>query len=297
VDVTWVLPTALSTQVDQIKRSLTSLTDVAEATAKKNAAQFEKAVKESGTRNLTQAINDGTIFNWIQETHDNENTRKSYYYSFNVVVKHKLIPNITREAKKALETKLQQATDNIKLQQILAVVDGTQTTQMFSEIMNEASQKFDRVSEEIVLLKLYDEFTLRQDYEALAIRFHQPGRARWRSTTNYYVVPTGELVMNNLKKVKKKTDTFSGKVSESLKRLLVEYASKRGLEDGDLLFQSKPSRLFQNIGTSVNKLRHAKVTEMLQDDKLTQEQKRDLAIRMNHSIVTQFIYRRAAAQR
>lgn len=150
VDVTWVLPTALSTQVDQIKRSLESLTDVAEATAKKNAAQFEKAVKESGTRNLTQAINDGTIFNWIQETHDNENTRKSYYYSFNVVVKHKLIPNITREAKKALETKLQQATDNIKLQQILAVVDGTQTTQMFSEIMNEASQKFDRVSEEIV---------------------------------------------------------------------------------------------------------------------------------------------------
>jgi hypothetical protein len=297
VDVTWVLPTALSTQVDQIKRSLESLTDVAEATAKKNAAQFEKAVKESGTRNLTQAINDGTIFNWIQETHDNENTRKSYYYSFNVVVKHKLIPNITREAKKALETKLQQATDNIKLQQILAVVDGTQTTQMFSEIMNEASQKFDRVSEEIVLLKLYDEFTLRQDYEALAIRFHQPGRARWRSTTNYYVVPTGELVMNNLKKVKKKTDTFSGKVSESLKSLLVEYASKRGLEDGDLLFQSKPSRLFQNIGTSVNKLRHAKVTEMLQDDKLTQEQKRDLAIRMNHSIVTQFIYRRAAAQR
>jgi hypothetical protein len=295
VDVTWVLPTALSTQVDQIKRSLTSLTDVAEATAKKNAAQFEKAVKESGTRNLTQAINDGTIFNWIQETHDNENTRKSYYYSFNVVVKHKLIPNITREAKKALETKLQQATDNIKLQQILAVVDGTQTTQMFSEIMNEASQKFDRVSEEMVLLKLYDEFTLRQDYEALAIRFHQPGRARWRSTTNYYVVPTGELVMNNLKKVKKKTDTFSGKVSESLKRLLVEYASKRGLEDGDLLFQSKPSRLFQNIGTSVNKLRHAKVTEMLQDDKLTQEQKRDLAIRMNHSIVTQFIYRRVAA--
>jgi hypothetical protein len=103
--------------------------------------------------------------------------------------------------------------------------------------------------------------------------------------------------MNNLKKVKKKTDTFSGKVSESLKSLLVEYASKRGLEDGDLLFQSKPSRLFQNIGTSVNKLRHAKVTEMLQDDKLTQEQKRDLAIRMNHSIVTQFIYRRAAAQR
>jgi hypothetical protein len=254
-------------------------------------------VKESGTRNLTQAINDGTIFNWIQETHDNENTRKSYYYSFSVVVKHKLIPNITREAKKALETKLQQATDNIKLQQILAVVDGTQTTQMFSEIMNEASQKFDRVSEEMVLLKLYDEFTLRQDYEALAIRFHQPGRARWRSTTNYYVVPTGELVMNNLKKVKKKTDTFSGKVSESLKSLLVEYASKRGLEDGDLLFQSKPSRLFQNIGTSVNKLRHAKVTEMLQDDKLTQEQKRDLAIRMNHSIVTQFIYRRAAAQR
>ena len=297
MDVTWVLPTALSTQVDQIKRSLTSLKDVAEATAKKNAAQFEKAVKESGTRNLTQAINDGTIFNWIQETHDNENTRKSYYYSFSVVVKHKLIPNITREAKKALETKLQQATDNIKLQQILAVVDGTQTTQMFSEIMNEATQKFDRVSEEMVLLKLYDEFTLRQDYEALAIRFHQPGRARWRSTTNYYVVPTGELVMNNLKKVKKKTDTFSGKVSESLKSLLVEYASKRGLEDGDLLFQSKPSRLFQNIGTSVNKLRHAKVTEMLQDDKLTQEQKRDLAIRMNHSIVTQFIYRRAAAQR
>jgi len=80
-----------------------------------------------------------------------------------------------------------------------------------------------------------------------------------------------------------------------LKRLLVEYASKRGLEDGDLLFQSKPSRLFQNIGTSVNKLRHAKVTEMLQDDKITQEQKRELAVRMNHSIVTQFIYRRVAA--
>ena len=92
-----------------------------------------------------------------------------------------------------------------------------------------------------------------------------------------------------------KKETLSGKVSESLNHLLAEYATKRGLEDGDLLFQSKPSQMFKKIGTSVNKLRKGKVTEMLQDDTLTQEQKREAAIRMNHSVVTQFGYRRVAA--
>ena len=75
--------------------------------------------------------------------------------------------------------------------------DGKHIYQM-SVIIDEALTKFSPMSDEMILLALYDELTLRDDYGDIKVYVEDPGLI---TDHNYYVLETGKIHFNYKKKV------------------------------------------------------------------------------------------------
>ena len=159
--------------------------------------------------------------------------------------------------------------------------------------MENAQKDFDALSDEVVLLTVYNEITLRDDFSEVVV-FTNAGEGVYYQE-RYYNHETGIIHFNYRNKVNK-NERFDYKFSGETQKLLNQYIAKHKKEWGDKLFTIHPRKILNNIGLNFNYLRHAKVKELMMDESLTDAQKEDYADRMNQSLYMQQIYARGRRQ-
>jgi hypothetical protein len=105
--------------------------------------------------------------------------------------------------------------------------------------------------------------------------------------SNYYVRDEGIVYWNHVKKTGDRYDVPAFKYSEETQQVIERSLAR---EPREKLISKTPWYLLKKVGASVNKLRHAKISEVYSDPDKTYEEKRALAYQMHHSFATQKIY-------
>ena len=265
--------------------------NVQEKTADNVYKTFVRNVERLGCDDLVVCINSGELLKFILNEYPVRNTLKSHLYSYwFLVVEHGLIPGVEDGAKKAIQKQFKKSADKVKVHQVLSVLDERVKQQPYYEILRDARKDFDALSDEVVLLTVYNEITLRDDFSEVVV-FTNAGEGVYYQERNYYNHETGIIHFNYRNKVNK-NERFDYKFSGETQKLLNQYIAKHKKEWGDKLFTIHPRKILNNIGLNFNYLRHAKVKELMMDESLTDAQKEDYADRMNQSLYMQQIYAR-----
>ncbi len=153
-----------------------------------------------------------------------------------------------------------------------------------------------------VLIQLYNELTIRDDYGSLKIvNRKQDMKDKGNFIYLNNSMANGEILINE-HKTDKKYGAIRHKLSKELTRLIKNYIGVEQLQVGDFLFGSGKlsqfvSRENKNISTKhklggINEIRHRKIAELLGNKKRTPEERVKLAKMMNHSPATQEKYHR-----
>lgn len=264
---------------------------VKEKTADNVYKTFVRNVERLGCDDVVDCINNGELLKFILNEYPVRNTLKSHLYSYwFLVVEHDLVPGVEDGAKKAIQKEFKKSADKVKVHQVLSVLDGRIKQEPYYEILENAQKDFDALSDEVVVLTVYNELTLRDDFPEVVV-FTNSGEGVYYRERNYYNSSTGIIHFNYRNKVNSH-ERFDYKFSGETQKLLNRYIAKHKKEWGDKLFTTHPRTILNNIGLSFNYLRHAKNTELLADESLTYAQKEDYAERSNQSVYMQLIYAR-----
>ena len=259
--------------------------DMKEKTLKTIGSRFRQNVESSGCDNILAWVNNGKLLKFIQGKYPVRNTLKAHLYSlWFIIVERDLLPNVLERSKEAIHKAFNEASEIVRVHQVLSTLDERNKSKPFDQILAEASHDFDELSDEMVLLRVYDEVPLRDDFPDVVVYRHLPQVFTERNE-NYYIVPTGTIHFSYRNKTNQ-LEEFDHEFKEETKSLLRDYTEAHG---GNKLFPRKPIHILRDIGLSINKLRHAKVTELYKDPNLTDEQRTDLAYRMNNSVFTQIV--------
>ena len=73
-----------------------------------------------------------------------------------LVVEHGLIPGVEDGAKKAIQKEFKKSADKVKVHQVLSVMDERVKQQPYYEILENVQKDFDALSDEVVLLTVYN---------------------------------------------------------------------------------------------------------------------------------------------
>jgi len=280
-------------QLVQLRNALDSLEDssVKKETVDKRWRDFRNLVEWSSCDDIVSWLNDGKLIEYISERTEQRNTKMGYFKSlYFLVVKHNLIPDVSEAAKKQIQELSQDAKETVKYHQLnQEEIDEIMKIKPFSKYLKEGrADGLSETSDEMILLRIYDELTLRDDYANINLFVEDPGRLDEES---YYVLSTGTIHFNGFKKTgtdsKRKPKYFSHKFSDSLVADISTYVDEH---EGDKLFMKQPRRIAQKIGTNFNTLRKAKIREVYDDENHTLEERKKLAADMKHSWATQLIY-------
>jgi hypothetical protein len=148
---------------------------------------------------------------------------------------------------------------------------------------------------------MYNEVTVRDDFQLLIVSSE---REITSDTQNYLVVP--RIVKNNATfviqsyKTSQKYGIIKQKVSTVLSKMLRDWINTNNLTNGNLLFQNKTlsdvvSVMNKAVGASsgINYLRHAKISEILSRQVMSDEDRVMFSRRMAHSPMTSLSYVRS----
>jgi len=166
----------------------------------------------------------------------------------------------------------------------------------YKDYMTKIKNKYGINSKEFLIVKLYDEFTARDDFQNLIIKQNATNLS---DDDNYIIVNKNKskIILNNYK-TKNKYKKIIHESSAELDKLIKNYINNKNLDYNDTLFGK--SLLSKIIGTinrsvgvegSINTLRHMKVTEEVQGVKDVKK-RQELSQKMMHSPITQSKYMR-----
>ncbi|MBJ62409.1 MAG: hypothetical protein CMB57_04070 [Euryarchaeota archaeon] len=280
-------------QLVQLLDALNKLEEpgVKPSTVTKRWKDFRNLVEGSGCSDIATWLNEGTFVESINSRSSNRNTRMGYYKSlYFLVVNHKLVPGVSDDAKKKIEELSQDAKETVKYHQLnQEETDEIMNIKPYSQYLTEArNDGFAETSDEMILLRIYDELTLRDDYGDIKLFAEDPGNLEEES---YYVYDTGTIHFNGFKKTgttaDKKPKYFAHKFSDELVADINTYVAEH---EGDKLFMKQPRKIAQKVGTNFNTLRKAKIREVYDDETKTMDERKQLAKDMKHSWATQIIY-------
>ena len=232
---------------------------------------------------LIDCINRRKPLDHILKHYTNPNTRKTYLQVFLYAID--TAPELKNAVKnrdayfKAWEEAKEQATGH----QIQKQVDGE--VERFSTIKKRIEKQFPKYSQESLLINLYDELTMRNDFGEILIFDKTPSPPNKQD--NFIVLSTGRLVINRFNKTGEKYKPVNHKVSSELMRKIRKSLKQ---DQRSTLFQDT-AKLFRNMKTGVNEIRHAKISEELEGDNIKDPEKRkELYDKMKHSPATQLAY-------
>ena len=165
----------------------------------------------------------------------------------------------------------------------------------FSTYLNKVKEAFGEKSKMYVLAKLYDELTLRDDYQLEIVSKISETKD---DTKNYIVMyPSKPLkIIINTYKTQDRYGVIKENLSKDLNKLVRDYVRENNLKKGDYLFGKDKLSSFitannKRIGLSggVSEYRHMKISEEL-DKVPSLDARKDLSERMRHSPLTQLKY-------
>ena len=167
----------------------------------------------------------------------------------------------------------------------------------FHNYLEMIKEKFGEDSKIYLLAKMYQEFTLRDDYQLLMVS------STPKDTDNNYLVITRtkwRLIINHFK-----TAHIHRQLNEiiptALTRLISNYIQKNGLKIGDYLFGNEPQSAYVSACNSaiglkgkfgINLFRQMKITDVYNDPSFSRYDKVKLAKAMLSSYSVQKIYLR-----
>jgi len=232
---------------------------------------------------LIDCLNKGTALDFILKQYPNPNTRKTYLQVMLYAIDN--TPKLKEQVKnrdryfKEWEKAKEQATGH----QIQKQVEGK--VERFSAIKKRIEKEFPKYSQEVLLINLYDELTMRNDFADLLVFEKTPSPPL--KDDNYIVLSTGRIFINNFNKTGNKYKGINHKLSKGFMKM----ARKSLKQDPRGILFDDTAKLFKNMKTGVNELRHAKISEELEGDNIKDPEKRkELYDKMMHSPATQLNY-------
>jgi hypothetical protein len=234
---------------------------------------------------LAAAVNKGQFQAKIEELYSNINTIETYVRAlFFVVVVCDLLEGVDESAKEDIEDTFEFFKAEKAMEKYRRTIDGTFEVPPFSEIFERALAEVDPASQTAVLLHLYNDLTLRDDYGKVHVYQTRPSV---EPKHNYYVRSEGTIYWHNIKKTGHiygmEAFNYSKETRDAIEHSLTQHPRKK-------LITKRTYALLRDVGTSVNELRHARISEMYADPSVSRQEKQRLAKEMHHSAATQQLY-------
>lgn len=264
-----------------------------EITAKSSTVEqywkhFSKIADELNvsSAHLSTAVNEGQFQAKIEELYSNINTVEAYMRALHfVVVACSLLEGVSEQSKEDIENAFEFWKAEKAMEKYRRTIDGTFEVPPFSEIFTEALSDVDPTSQTAVLLHLYNDLTLRDDYGDVYVYQNHPSV---EPKHNYYVRSEGTIYWNGgIKKTGHiygmEAFNYSQETRDAIEQSMKKYPRKK-------LITKKPWALLKEVGTSVNELRHARISEMYADPNVSRKERQRLAKEMHHSFATQQLY-------
>jgi len=234
--------------------------------------------------NIIECLKEDKIIEYLKDKYTNNNTRKVYLQAFLHLIDHN---SVLKEELGELRDKY---FDEWSVAKDKAAQDGIDKqlkdeSRTFTSILQEVQDKYDSLSDEVLLYQLYDELTLRDDFNDVKV-FKQSPKKDEVKPEKYYVVKTGTIHMDHFNKTDKKYPAVKQKLSPLLQRTIKESLEQNPRKN---LLEKKTKSIFNKTKIGVNAIRHAKISEELKD--ITDRTKREeLQAKMKHSPQTQMSY-------
>ena len=177
-------------------------------------------------------------------------------------------------------------------------ITNTAPTHTFQQYLNKVKNHFGILHPMFVLAMLYNEVTARDDF---ALQIVASIKETTDKSMNYIVVgKTGPLkVVINHYKTDKKNGSYAVTLSAELSKLIRQYMKHFNLTYGAYLFGNKKLSGFvshnnrlMDINAGIDYYRHMKISDLLNKENVTAEERVKLAKEMKHSPAVQLLYLR-----
>ena len=270
-----------------------------QSTIKQNMEFFNRVYKGTGygydVTSIVGCINEGVLLQKVVngvhfktgEPHA-VNTKKSYCMALNFVVNTcEVFKNDGLDPRAVMDIELQlvEYIAQSRQGQIQSVLDGSKAVDLFTEIFERGVAKISKYHESAVWLHLARDLTLRGDYEDVYVYDTRPDP---EPAHNYYVRDKGVIYWKHIRKTGHRYPIHAYQYSQET-RDIIEGSLRQ--KPRDKLITSTGWYLLNKVGTSVNELRHAKISEMYEDHPdMSMAERRKKAEEMYHSFATQKVY-------
>jgi hypothetical protein len=172
----------------------------------------------------------------------------------------------------------------------------------FDEMLNKVKDKYGNESREYLLMSLYNEYTVRDNYAQLLI-FDKTVDEKIPDDKNILIMDKDkfQIILNDYK-TKNRYGVLNFKLSKKLSNLFFNYINKNKLKHGDYVFGKSKSLVKMvkdilkgvdiDVKQSINALRHSKISTEFKKKDISSDERMTLYKRMGHSPITQVSYLR-----
>jgi len=243
---------------------------------------FKRLMSESGCDddcNLVEYLESEKIIKFINDKYsDSPNTRHTYLTAILAVIDNVDELNKFHEPYYKAWNDAKNEKEQFNIQRQL-----TEKVEKFSTIKDRIEKDFSNTSDEVLMINLYDEITVRNDFCDLTFNTEDP---------NHIDLEEGTITLKNFKKTSKKYDPIINyKLSDKLINLLKKSLEKK---QRDKVFIKTMQSIFKKAKTGINQIRHSKISEELDGEHIKDKDKREkLREKMMHSSATQIQYIRS----
>jgi len=227
-------------------------------------------------QNIEECIGSDDLIHIIENKGYKPNTTKTYFQTILILIRQYNQLSKYQDRYYELFQHYKEVAINYNLEKEL-----TEDIISFTDIMNNVLKEFGIESQQFLLIKLYNELTMRNDFEGITFDINDD---------KHIDLNEGTINIKNFNKTDKRYPPVKDhKLTDEFMQLLNKSLQK---QPRPYLFKYKVKTLLKNMKLSVNLLRHSKISTELQtiDDKLNLEKKLKLSTNMKHSTSTQLKY-------
>jgi hypothetical protein len=276
---------------DSIKQHFDSLVAKGENTpssANQYITNIRKTLEDlDGLNDVVDCI-EYMVVEHIMETYDHPGTRQGKFLAFLRAITYE---PLKAEVTPATQTSILEGFESSKSQakELSIQRQLTETVERMDSIIAKIQAHFEPLSDEVILVNMYDEVALRRDFDDVLLVEGDPDE----SVTRWINLTTGLLTIKDFNKTNKKYDAVRTTLSPKMIRMLREVSASRNyllILKSETLFK-KMKTVVPHIGSQL--LRKSKVSTETEGPKILDPKIRhDLWDQMKHSAETQLTYRR-----
>ena len=268
--------------------------EIAPSTAKHYATTIRKVLDDLGCDmdDVAECI-DMELVKYINAGYINVGTRQAVFLSFLKAID--TLPALEIDVEPRVRDAILEGYEQSKTAARERAIQTqlTEKVERMDDIVAKIEKHFEPLSDEVLLVNMYDEVALRKDFDDIVLVFDDPGE----SVQRYINVKTGVLVIKDFNKTSKRyaevRHTLSPKMLEKVRQVATEREYLLTLRT-ETLFK-KMKHIVPKMGSQL--LRKSKISTATEGAKILDAKLRhDLWNSMKHSPTTQLTYRREIKQ-